>query len=159
MSAPKSISTLLPSGVEGVFRTIARLTHGAYCRFDPGAARQLAELVRSRYAGGTAGLLPGVTPARSNCLSRSNTSVTSHAIKKRPQRARSRNGWVTSPADCWLSHLMCWRRLLVAGRALVRRARLQKDFTHSRNRGAPHVSIIERLAAQPLGHRLQIHGP
>ena len=33
--------------VERVFRTIARLTHGAYCRFDPGAARQLAELLRA----------------------------------------------------------------------------------------------------------------
>src|SRR5262249_53680065 len=26
---------------------IARLTRGAYCRFDPGAARQLAELLRA----------------------------------------------------------------------------------------------------------------
>jgi hypothetical protein len=33
--------------VEQVFREIARLTHGAYCRFDPGAARQLAELLRA----------------------------------------------------------------------------------------------------------------
>jgi hypothetical protein len=33
--------------VEHVFRDIARLTHGAYCRFDPGAARQLAELLRA----------------------------------------------------------------------------------------------------------------
>ena len=33
--------------VEQVFRTIAQLTHGAYCRFDPGAARQLAELLRA----------------------------------------------------------------------------------------------------------------
>jgi hypothetical protein len=32
---------------EQVFRRIARLTHGAYCRFDPGAARQLAELLRA----------------------------------------------------------------------------------------------------------------
>src|SRR5262244_1904717 len=31
--------------VEHVFRDIARLTHGAYCRFDPGAARQLGELL------------------------------------------------------------------------------------------------------------------
>ena len=30
-----------------VFREIARLTHGAYCRFDPGAARQMAELLRA----------------------------------------------------------------------------------------------------------------
>jgi hypothetical protein len=33
--------------VEQVFRGIARQTHGAYCRFDPGAARQLAELLRA----------------------------------------------------------------------------------------------------------------
>jgi hypothetical protein len=33
--------------VERVFREIAQLTHGAYCRFDPGAARQLAELLRA----------------------------------------------------------------------------------------------------------------
>ena len=33
--------------VEQIFRGIARLTHGAYCRFDPGAARQLAELLRA----------------------------------------------------------------------------------------------------------------
>jgi hypothetical protein len=33
--------------VERVFHRIARLTHGAYCRFDPGAARQLAELLRA----------------------------------------------------------------------------------------------------------------
>lgn len=28
-------------------REVARLTHGAYCRLDPGAARQLAELLRA----------------------------------------------------------------------------------------------------------------
>ena len=33
--------------VEHVFREIVRLTRGAYCRFDPGAARQLAELLRA----------------------------------------------------------------------------------------------------------------
>ena len=33
--------------VEQVFRNIAELTHGAHCRFDPGAARQLAELLRA----------------------------------------------------------------------------------------------------------------
>jgi hypothetical protein len=40
--------------VEREFREIARLTHGAYCRFDPGAARQLAELLRAvaAYAAG-----------------------------------------------------------------------------------------------------------
>ena len=52
-----------------------------------------------------------------------------------------------------------WRRLLVAGGVLVRRARLREDFTHSRHRSAPDIGIIERLAAQPLRHRLQIHVP
>src|SRR5262245_27120514 len=33
--------------VERVFRDIARVTNGAYCRFDPGAAKQLAELLRA----------------------------------------------------------------------------------------------------------------
>jgi hypothetical protein len=33
--------------VEAVFREIAQLTKGAYCRFDPGAAKQLAELLRA----------------------------------------------------------------------------------------------------------------
>jgi hypothetical protein len=35
------------SNVEYVFREISRLTRGAYCRFEPGAARQLAELLRA----------------------------------------------------------------------------------------------------------------
>jgi hypothetical protein len=40
--------------VELVFRDIAHLTHGAYGRFDPGAARQLADLLRAvaAYAAG-----------------------------------------------------------------------------------------------------------
>jgi hypothetical protein len=45
--------------VEQVFRQIVSLTRGAYCRFDPGAARQLAELLRAVAAyitGGTAAL-------------------------------------------------------------------------------------------------------
>src|SRR5215831_20510770 len=33
--------------VEQAFRNIAKLTHGAYCRFDSGAAHQLAELLRA----------------------------------------------------------------------------------------------------------------
>ena len=39
---------------EQAFREIARLTHGAYCRFDSGAAHQLAELLRAvaAYAAG-----------------------------------------------------------------------------------------------------------
>jgi hypothetical protein len=42
--------------VEQVFRDIARLTHGAYCRFDPGAARQLAELLRAVAVFATGGM-------------------------------------------------------------------------------------------------------
>ncbi len=39
---------------EQAFREIARLTRGAYCRFDPGAAHQLAQLLRAvaAYAAG-----------------------------------------------------------------------------------------------------------
>jgi hypothetical protein len=33
--------------VEYVFRNIAQLTHGAYCRFDTGSASQLAELLKA----------------------------------------------------------------------------------------------------------------
>ena len=33
--------------VEQIFREIAQLTKGAYCRFDAGAARQLAKLLRA----------------------------------------------------------------------------------------------------------------
>jgi hypothetical protein len=33
--------------VEKVFREIAHVTRGAYCRFDPGAARQLGELLKA----------------------------------------------------------------------------------------------------------------
>jgi hypothetical protein len=33
--------------VEKIFREIARITRGAYCRFDPGAARQLGELLKA----------------------------------------------------------------------------------------------------------------
>jgi hypothetical protein len=42
--------------VEDVFQGIARASGGAYCRFDPGAARQLAELLRAvaAYAAGGA---------------------------------------------------------------------------------------------------------
>jgi hypothetical protein len=39
---------------EQAFREVARLTKGAYCRFDPGAAHQLGELLRAvaAYAAG-----------------------------------------------------------------------------------------------------------
>jgi hypothetical protein len=42
--------------VETVFRDIAQLTKGAYCRFDPGAARQLAELLKAVAVYATGGL-------------------------------------------------------------------------------------------------------
>jgi len=42
--------------VEQTFQDIARLTHGAYCRFDPGAARQLAELLKAVAVFATGGL-------------------------------------------------------------------------------------------------------
>jgi hypothetical protein len=41
---------------ERAFREIARLTHGAYCRFDPGAAHQLAELLRAAAAYAAGGM-------------------------------------------------------------------------------------------------------
>jgi hypothetical protein len=39
---------------EQAFREIARLTHGAYCRFDVGSAHELGELLRAAavYAAG-----------------------------------------------------------------------------------------------------------
>src|SRR5437764_15082125 len=39
---------------ERAFRDVAKLSHGAYCRFDPGAAHELAELLRAvaAYAAG-----------------------------------------------------------------------------------------------------------
>ncbi|HEX9322621.1 MAG TPA: VWA domain-containing protein, partial [Xanthobacteraceae bacterium] len=41
---------------EQAFREIARLTRGAYCRFDAGAAHQLAELLRAVAAYAAGGL-------------------------------------------------------------------------------------------------------
>ena len=39
---------------ESAFREVARLSRGAYCKFDPGSAAQLAELLRAvaAYAAG-----------------------------------------------------------------------------------------------------------
>jgi hypothetical protein len=45
-----------PQKVEQVFREIARLTNGAYARFNAGAARELAELLRAVAAFATGGL-------------------------------------------------------------------------------------------------------
>lgn len=39
-----------------IFRELARLTKGAYCRFDPGAARELGELLRAVAAYAAGGL-------------------------------------------------------------------------------------------------------
>jgi hypothetical protein len=41
---------------EPTFREIARLTRGAYCRFAPGAAQELAELLRAVAAYAAGGL-------------------------------------------------------------------------------------------------------
>jgi hypothetical protein len=41
---------------EQAFREIARLTHGAYCRFDVGAAHQLRELLRAAAAYAAGGI-------------------------------------------------------------------------------------------------------
>jgi hypothetical protein len=52
---------------EQAFREIARLTRGAYCRFDPGAAHQLAELLRAvaAYAAGGMRALADLSAKRS----------------------------------------------------------------------------------------------
>ena len=42
--------------VEAVFREIAQLTKGAYCRFDPGAAQQLGQLLRAVAVYATGGM-------------------------------------------------------------------------------------------------------
>ena len=41
---------------EQAFREIARLTHGAYCRFTPGAAHELGELLRAAAAYAAGGM-------------------------------------------------------------------------------------------------------
>ncbi len=41
---------------EQAFREIARLSRGAYCRFNPGAAHELGELLRAAAAYATGGL-------------------------------------------------------------------------------------------------------
>jgi hypothetical protein len=56
---------------EQAFREVARLSKGAYCRFDPGAAHQLGELLRAAaaYAAGGVRALADLT-ARSGARSR-----------------------------------------------------------------------------------------
>jgi hypothetical protein len=41
---------------EQAFREIARLSHGAYCRFNPGAAHELGELLRAAAAYAAGGM-------------------------------------------------------------------------------------------------------
>ena len=41
---------------EQAFREVARLSHGAYCRFNPGAAQELGELLRAAAAYAAGGL-------------------------------------------------------------------------------------------------------
>jgi hypothetical protein len=41
---------------EQAFREIARLTRGAYCRFSPGAAHELGELLRAAAAYAAGGM-------------------------------------------------------------------------------------------------------
>jgi hypothetical protein len=52
---------------ERAFREIARLSRGAYCRFDVGAAHQLAELLRAAaaYAAGGMRALADLSARRS----------------------------------------------------------------------------------------------
>jgi hypothetical protein len=45
------------SDANRAFKEIARLTKGAHCRFDSGAARQLAELLRGAAIFATGGLM------------------------------------------------------------------------------------------------------
>jgi hypothetical protein len=57
--------------VEQVFREVAGVTKGAYCRFDPGAARQLGELLKAVaiYAvGGRDALIASHNPAATKLL-------------------------------------------------------------------------------------------
>jgi hypothetical protein len=53
---------------EQAFREMARLSRGAYCRFDPGAAHELAELLRAAaaYAAGGIKALADLTVRRSS---------------------------------------------------------------------------------------------
>src|SRR6202043_1350244 len=54
LGRPKGPVFMFQEGEDGVaeraFREIARLTGGAWCRFDPGAATQLRELLRAAAA-------------------------------------------------------------------------------------------------------------
>ena len=65
---------------EQAFREIARLTRGAYCRFDPGAAHELAELLRAAAAYAAGGMraladLVGATRDRRDQAARADETV------------------------------------------------------------------------------------
>ena len=53
---------------ENAYREIARLSHGAYCRFDAGSAHQLGELLRAvaAYAAGGIKALADLSAKRSS---------------------------------------------------------------------------------------------
>jgi hypothetical protein len=57
---------------ERTFREIARLTHGVYCRFDPGAAHELGELLRAAavYAAGGMKALANLSARRGSATLR-----------------------------------------------------------------------------------------
>jgi hypothetical protein len=58
--------------VEKTFRDIARLTRGAYCRFNAGAAHELRELLRAvaAYAAGGLGALSDLSARRNRSAMR-----------------------------------------------------------------------------------------
>jgi hypothetical protein len=64
---------------EQAFREIARLSHGAYCRFDVGAAHQLAELLRA-----VAAYAAGGMPALADLSARRQTGAMKLLAQMRP---------------------------------------------------------------------------
>jgi hypothetical protein len=65
---------------EQAFREIARLTGGAYCRFDPGAAHQLRELLRA-----VAAFAAGGMRALSDLSARREAGATKLIAQMRPR--------------------------------------------------------------------------
>ena len=56
MSRPSCFRRATTRSAEQAFREIARLTRGAYCRFAPGAAHELGELLRAAAAYAAGGM-------------------------------------------------------------------------------------------------------
>ena len=89
---------------EQAFREITRLTHGAYCRFDPAAAHQLAALLRAvaAYAAGGVKALAAFNIATAprgyccNCDSSRSTALRSAA-------SRPRNGFAPGVDQIFLA--------------------------------------------------------